>query len=175
MKRIQLYLTLLLVGVLVQACQSDISGSDQETALPESTRQIERIVASIREVQDTLTQRGPLSVARGDLNYEVRSMSRKQEPLIIRAESPRRVETYYLQNRQVIHYNELLIPGGNGPLTENEYFYSQDTLLSARTRSAAGQQALQEASFEKLNLNSKAELRSVEVVNTQAISFLYGQ
>jgi len=149
----------------------------EQQEFPTSRSEIFKTVSEIKAIQDTLKERGPITVAKEDGNVEVTAYIQATFPVIIHAQYPKKEEWFYLQNRQVIMLQEVVYAENGGGIEERQFFYTQEEVLESRGRQAPSLDSLNRLSFEKLKL-TKAEagfqMDPVQV-NMKAINFLYGK
>lgn len=173
---------MLVLTAMVLACQPneqekrDEQEDSQELVLPTSTGEIDSIVAEIRNGQDTMQERGPLSVDRGDETWEVYAYYAGQEPKVLRALYSGGEQVYYFIDRRVVQLQEFANLK-NGDVEERVFSYNEEDLVGAKARRAASRLGLEQKEFGRYRSPyGKNDFRTdVNQVNGSAMSFIYGQ
>lgn len=170
------------VALLVSGCQSDSEPTEGEDTintlrpLPETMNAIEATVADIEAGIDTLQERGPITVTRGDENWEVYAYYQGQDPAMIRALYTGGEQIYYFYDRRIVRLHEYANVEG-GQIQERVFSYNENDLVEAKSRRAESRRALSEKAFKSYKSPyGEADFRlDVNQVNGSATSFIYGQ
>lgn len=167
---------------MVLACQPDQSGdgenenTGEESSFPASSNEISDIVTGIRNGVDTMAERGPLTVNRGDEIWEVYAFYDNQDPKMLRAISQGDEQVYYFVDRRVVQLQEFTNVE-DGFVEERVFLYSDDEVVDAKVRRAASRLGLEEKRFSRYKSPYGDEdfRLNVNQVNGSATGFIYGQ
>lgn len=170
------------LALLVLGCQSESQPNEGEEPidtlrpLPETMTAIESTVADIESSIDTLQERGPITITRGDENWEVYAYYQGQDPAMIRALYSGGEQLYYFFDRRIVRLHEYANIEG-GMIQERIFSYNEHELVEAKSRSAESKAALSEKAFKAYKSPyGDADFRlDVSQVNGSATSFIYGQ
>jgi len=170
------------LALLALGCQSENQPNEGEETvtsmrpLPEKMNAIESTVADIESGIDTLQERGPITVTRGDENWEVYAFYQGQDPCMVRALYPGGEQIYYFFDRRIVRLHEYANLEG-GQIQERVFSYNEHELVEAKSRSANSRAALEEKPFKSYKSPyGEADFRlDVNQVNGSATSFIYGQ
>lgn len=175
------YFLLLSLSLGIFACVGDNSASEadlkpNERSFPKNEKAILKIVSNLEENQDTMAQNGPITIIRDSVNVEVTAFIADNSPVLIKAQYPGKQEFYYLKDQKVMLLKELIFEkADSSQMVENQFFYSQSELLSMRTRSANGLEALALNDFQPLTTKGDDYRFVADKANQSAVSFIYGQ
>lgn len=180
MKKITL--CLLVLSGMILACQPDQSstGNDEnaneDSTFPASKNEIEAIVTGIQNSLDTMQERGPLTVNRGDDTWEIYAYYINQDPQMLRAISNEGEQVYYFSDRRVVQLQEFANVD-DGFVEERVFLYNEDEVVDTKVRRAASRLGLQEKEFKRYRSPYGDEDFRLDVnqVNGLAIGFIYGQ
>lgn len=173
---------MLVLSALFFACQPEktADGEEKETTeastFPASKNEIEGIVTNIRNGLDTMQERGPLTINRGDETWEIYAYYVNQDPKMLRALYSGGEQVYYFVDRRVVQLQEFANIEG-GMVEERVFSYNEDVVVDAKARSAGSRSTLQEEEFEPYKSPyGKEDFRlDVNQVNGSAMGFIYGE
>jgi hypothetical protein len=170
------------LALLALGCQSEPRPNQDEEpestlrSLPETMNAIESTVADIESSIDTLQERGPITVTRGDENWEVYAYYQGQDPALVRALYSGGEQLYYFFDRRIVRLHEYANTE-SGKIQERIFSYNENELVEAKSRNAESRAALEEKAFKTYKSPyGDADFRlDVNQVNGSATSFIYGQ
>lgn len=171
-------LILLMVSLLV-GCQPNANPQQENTkgtGLPESLPDIEDKVAGIQASRDTLQERGPITVTRGDENWEVYAYYEDQNPRMLRALYGKGEQNYYFVDRRIVRLHEFANLD-NGQVQERVFSYNENQLVEAKSRTAPSRDQLAQQEFRPYESPyGEMDFRlDVNQVNGSATGFIYGE
>jgi len=170
------------LALLALGCRSETQPGEVEepgntlSPLPETMNSIELTVADIESSIDTLQERGPITVTRGDENWEVYAYYQGQDPALVRALYAGGEQLYFFFDRRIIRLHEYANTE-SGMIQERIFSYNENELVEAKSRNAESRTALSEKAFKTYKSPyGDADFRlDVNQVNGSATSFIYGQ
>lgn len=180
MNRLSLFLLLTLVFSIF-SCVNDQSSKEadlrpNQRSFPKGEKAILKMVSNIQEHQDTMSQNGPITIARDGKNIEVTAYLAGNAPMLIEAQYAEKQEFYFLKDLQLMMLKELIFQApDSSQIIENQFFYSQSKLVSMRTRSAGALDSLQFSSFSPIKTEGEDYRFVAEKANQSATNFIYGQ
>ena len=168
--------------VLICSCQTNEKQNETPDRLyelkdlPESLAGIEEIVMDIEAKQDDLEERGPISITRGDDNWEIYAYYIDQSPALLRAIYSGGEQVYFFFDRRIVRLHEFANLE-NGNIEERVFSYTENDIVEAKARVAESRGALQDIPFSAYKSSyGDADFRlHVNQVNGSATSFIYGQ
>lgn len=178
----QSWMISLAVGIFLLSCQSEAPQTESADpmnelrSLPENIAAIENTVSAIDVVLDTLQERGPITVTRGDVNWEVYAYYQDQDPALVRALFSGGEQLYYFFDRRIIRLQEFANLD-NGQVEERIFSYNENEVVEAKSRKADSRDQLGSEAFSNYRSPyGKMDFRlDVNQVNGSATSFIYGQ
>jgi len=170
------------LALWLTGCQSEAQPTEDGSSvntyrpLPETMNSIESTVSEIKSSVDTLQERGPITVVRGDENWEVYAYYQGQNPAMVRALYTGGEQIYYFYDRRIVRLHEYANVDG-GQIQERIFSYNENDLVEAKSRKANSRAALSEKAFQNYRSPyGDADFRlDVNQVNGSATSFIYGQ